>query len=111
MENTIKFVKINSDDQMDEMHCSTCGRSIRKGIEINGILHGLDCGAKKLGWKETKKAQIENKALRIFNAVNYFKALYETSDKRTDSAAGILADLLGIEIKRDELGKLYGMVA
>jgi hypothetical protein len=41
------------------------------------------------------------------------KALYEidSNSSRTDSAAGFLADILGVAIRRDEIGKLYEMVA
>lgn len=111
----IRFIGLQKDEQLDEMHCATCGRLIRKAIEINKQTYGLDCGANLLGWRETKKAQIEKRALRIFNATEYFKAIYEkgNDEMRMMIAGGALAGLLNVTIRKEqsEYDRLYAMVA
>lgn len=46
---SIRYVRIEKGDMNEYMECSCCGASLKKGMVINGVLYGYDCGAKKVG--------------------------------------------------------------
>ena len=110
------FKVIRLEENEDSMICETCGRYIRNAIEIDGVVYGMDCGAKKLEWQQKSKSQIQKKANRIQYAIDNFKFQYNkygATDIKTDMAAGYLARELGIIVGRtaEDMNNLYTMIA
>ena len=76
MTNETRVYKIAKDERMiDEVICTTCGSSIVNVMEIDGIPYGMDCGAKKLGWKLNKKQM-----KRAINHINILQWFIENSE-------------------------------
>ena len=72
----IEIIHLAKDNEIDTMECSICGASLKHAMVINGRIHGLDCGAKVMGWNTTTNKQTENKATRRNNIAANFKKFY-----------------------------------
>jgi hypothetical protein len=96
----VKFIHTEKDNQNDNMNCTECNASLKHGMIINGLVYGLDCGAKKLGWTTKAKAQINKKVSTLERAASNYRTALANPKSDWEVYAGVVCELYGLTISR-----------